>query len=264
MRNLKSLFDLTGKFAIVSGGAGYLGRAICETLAEQGCGVAILSRDVEKCIAFATELSQSYSTTNVGVKCDITNIDSIKIALGEVMKVFPGIDILINNAWSGKKNSLESIEYSDWQFDINVCLNGVFYLSKEASVHLKKRSGVILNISSMYGHVAPDYRLYDGDKYTNPPSYGAAKAGVIQLTKYLSSFLAEHNIRVNSISPGPFPFPNTQKENPEFIRRLAQKTILNRIGEPDDLKGAVALLASDASKYMTGQNICVDGGWTVW
>jgi NAD(P)-dependent dehydrogenase (short-subunit alcohol dehydrogenase family) len=264
MKSLKELFDLSGKVAIVTGGAGYLGKAICETLGELGCDVVIFSRDEPKCIKYAYDLSEKYGTRNHGIGCDITDVSSITNALIKVKQQYDGIDILINNAWSGKKNTFESITYEDWTYDINVCLNGVFYLTKECANLLKERQGVILNVASMYGHVAPDYRMYDGDKYANPPSYGAAKAAVIQLTKYLASFLAKDNIRVNAISPGPFPFPSTQTENPQFIERLSAKAILNRVGTPDDLKGAVALLVSNASKYMTGQNICVDGGWAVW
>ena len=129
---------------------------------------------------------------------------------------------------------------------------------------LSRRKGNILNIASMYGHVAPDYRLYDGDRFANPPSYGAAKAGVIQLTKYLASFLSQHEIRVNCISPGPFPFETTQDESPEFIRRLSEKNPMNRIGNPHELKGAALLLCSNAGSYITGQNLRVDGGWSIW
>lgn len=264
MKSLQELFSLKGKVAFVPGGAGYLGQAICETLAELGANLYIASRSKDKCIEFADYIVKKYNVKVIGSALDITDIESIKNNLNLCNKEFEHIDILVNDAWSGNKNTLESITYADWNYDINVCLNGVFYTVKEAIPYLEKRQGVILNIASMYGHVAPDYKIYDGKKYANPPSYGAAKAGVIQLTKYLSSFLSEKKIRVNAISPGPFPFKSTQKENKEFINRLANKNILGRIGEPDDLKGAVALLCSDASKYMTGQNICVDGGWAVW
>ncbi len=264
MRNLVDLFSLKGKVAFVPGGAGYLGHAICETLAELGANMYIASRNKEKCQAFAKSLKEKYGIEAEGAELDITNIESIKANLQHCNDQFGRIDILVNDAWSGNKNTFDSISFEDWDYDINVCLNGVFYTVKLAVPYLGVNGGVILNIASMYGHVAPDYRMYDGDKYANPPSYGAAKAGVIQLTKYLASFLAEKRIRVNSISPGPFPFKSTQEENKEFINRLSAKNILNRIGEPDDLKGAVALLCTDASKYMTGQNICVDGGWAVW
>jgi len=264
MKSLKELFSLKGKTAIVTGGAGYLGKAICETLAELGADLYIASRTKEKCVSFAEILMKKYPIKAMGNFLDITNIDSIRENLDACIKKFGHIDILVNDAWSGNKNTFDSITYEDWSYDINVCLNGVFYTIKETVSHLEKRQGIILNIASMYGHIAPDYRMYDGKKYANPPSYGAAKAGVIQLTKYLASFLAEKKIRVNAISPGPFPFKSTQEENQEFINRLSEKNIVGRIGDPDDLKGAVALLCSDASRYMTGQNICVDGGWAVW
>jgi NAD(P)-dependent dehydrogenase (short-subunit alcohol dehydrogenase family) len=264
MKSLKELFELEGKTAIVTGGAGYLGKAICETLAELGANIVIASRDEKKCKDFAEIITKKFGRLAIGISVDITDTNSIKQLLEKAEKQFSSIDILVNDAWSGNKNTLESISYEDWQYDINVCLNGVFYTVKEASPYLIKSEGIVLNIASMYGHVAPDYRLYDGVKYANPPSYGAAKAGVIQLTKYLASFLAPHKIRVNALSPGPFPFPQTVEENPEFIKRLSDKNIIGRIGTPDDLKGAVALLCTSASKYITGQNICVDGGWGVW
>ncbi|MBK0401709.1 SDR family oxidoreductase [Adhaeribacter sp. BT258] len=264
MKRLQELFNLKGKTAFVTGGAGYLGKAICETLAELGANLVIASRDETKCKDYARVITENFGVKAIGIGMDITSIDSIKAALSQIENEFGSIDILVNDAWSGNKNTFESISYEDWQYDINVCLNGVFYTIKETTPYLIKSKGVILNIASMYGHVSPDYRLYDGAKLANPPSYGAAKAGVIQLTKYLSSFLTEHSIRVNAISPGPFPFPQTGVDNPEFIQKLSDKNIVGRVGTPDDLKGAVALLCTDASKYMTGQNICVDGGWAVW
>jgi len=264
MKSLRELLSLKGKVAFIPGGAGYLGQAICETLAELGANLYIASRSKDKCIDYAKYIEAKFGIKAIGDSLDITDVNSIKYNLKRCVQEFGHIDILVNDAWSGNKNTLESITYEDWNYDINVCLNGVFYTVKESIPYLEKTQGIILNVASMYGHVAPDYRLYDGDRYANPPSYGAAKAGLIQLTKYLSSFLAEKKIRVNAISPGPFPFKTTQEENAEFINRLKSKNIIGRIGEPDDLKGAVALLCSDASKYMTGQNICIDGGWAVW
>lgn len=265
MRKLAELQSLGGKVALVTGGAGYLGKAISETLAELGATVIIASRDKDKCVAYAKALSEKFNVETLGHSVDITDVNSLKGLVDVISSKYGCLDILVNDAWSGNKNTFESISYEDWKYDIDVCLNGVFASIKEFVPLLKVNSpSKILNVASMYGHVAPDYRLYDGDKYANPPSYGAAKAAVIQLTKYLASFLAEHNIRVNVMSPGPFPFPQTVEENPAFIGRLEAKNILNRIGTPEDLKGVVALLCSGASDYMTGQNICVDGGWAVW
>jgi gluconate 5-dehydrogenase len=106
--------------------------------------------------------------------------------------------------------------------------------------------------------------MYDSERFANPPSYGAAKAGVLQLTRYLASFLSPQGIRVNAISPGPFPYESTQQENPDFIERLSAKNPLDRIGRPHEMKGAALLLCSEAGAYITGQNLCVDGGWSVW
>lgn len=257
---LKELFNLNGRTALVTGGAGYLGTAMCEALAEQGANLIIASRDFSKCEILANRLQNEYPKQVItAMQLDLLDKASIKQCINQITK----LDILINNAWSGNKNSFESIDDADWEYDIDMSLNSVFRLVKATQHLLKESKGVILNTASMYGHVAPDYRLYNDEKYTNPPSYGAAKAAVIQFSKYLSSFLAPYGIRVNCISPGPFPFPETQKDD-EFMRRLGSKNPLNRIGQPHELKGVVALLCSDASSYMTGQNICVDGGWASW
>lgn len=263
MKELKELMSLKNKTVFITGGAGYLGTAMCHSLAEQGANIVICSREDEKCKKLASILSSKYGIDSIGLEVDVLNIPSITKAIDKTIEKFGTLDILINNAWSGKKNTFESITYEDWKYDIDMCLNAVFYTTKEATEYLKKSKGIIVNIASMYGHVAPDYRIYDGKEFANPPSYGAAKAGVIQLTKYLASFLSPYNIRVNSISPGPFPFPETQKHE-LFMEKLSSKNMMNRIGQPEDLKGIIAFLCSDASNYVTGQNICIDGGWAAW
>lgn len=262
-KSLQDLLSLQDKTVFITGGAGHLGTAMCEALAELGANIVIGSRDAEKGRAVARTLSGEFGVQASGVQLDITDPESIESALLFIEKEYRRLDVLINNAWSGKKNTFESISMDDWKYDIDVCLNGVFYTVKKAVPYLKNTKGVIVNIASMYGHVAPDYRMYAGTDHANPPSYGAAKAGVIQLTKYLASFLSPHDIRVNAISPGPFPFSDIVS-NAEFMGVLRSKTMLNRLGEPEELKGVIALLCSDASSYMTGQNICVDGGWAAW
>src|SRR5271154_6911880 len=263
-KSLKELLTLKGKTAVITGGAGYLGTAMSETLAELGANLVIASRDKAKCEKLCAELEKTYPGTKaVGLELDLVKKGSAPAFFDEVHKHFKLVDILINDAWCGNKNSWESISEKDWEYDIDMSLNSVFRMSKAAFEDLKATRGVILNVGSMYGHLAPDYRMYDGKQFANPPSYGAAKAGVIQFTKYLASFLSPHGIRVNALSPGAFPHPPTQK-HAEFMQRLSGKNPLNRIGQPDDLKGAVALLCSDAGSYMTGQDIHVDGGWGVW
>jgi gluconate 5-dehydrogenase len=260
------LLSLEGEVALVTGGAGHLGTAISAVLAELGARVVIASRDVQKCERRAKEISDSSAVESdpIGAEIDVTEKESIRECIEEVHSSFGKVSILVNNAWEGQKNTWESIEMEDWKKDVDVSLNSVFRVTKMCFDDLRERKGVILNIASMYGHVAPDYRLYEGEENANPPSYGAAKAGVIQFTRYLASFLSKHDIRTNSISPGPFPFPELEEEDPEFINRLESKNPIGRTGDPPEMKGAVAFLCSDASSYVTGQNICVDGGWTVW
>ena len=264
-RSLRELLSLKGKNAVVTGGAGYLGTAISETLAELGANLVIASRDKAKCEKKSEELVRSTggAIQAVGLELDLLKKDSATEFFTQVHQHFKAVDILVNNAWSGNKNSWESITEKDWEYDVNISLNSVFRMTKAAFEDLKTTRGVVLNIGSLYSHLAPDYRMYDGKEFANPPSYGAAKAGVIQFTKYLASFLSPYGIRVNALSPGAFPHPPTQKHQ-VFMERLAAKNIMNRIGEPDDLKGAVALLCSDAGKYITGQDLHVDGGWGVW
>jgi NAD(P)-dependent dehydrogenase (short-subunit alcohol dehydrogenase family) len=264
-KSLQQLLSLKGKTAVVTGGAGYLGTAICETLAELGANLVLASRDQAKCERKCEEIVGQFggSIKAVALELDVVKKNSAVEFFDRVHKHFPAVDILVNNAWSGKKNSWESITEEDWEYDVNMSLNSVFRMTKAAFPDLKAARGVILNIGSLYSHLAPDYRMYDGKEFANPPSYGAAKAGVMQFTKYLASFLSPYGIRVNALSPGAFPHPPTQK-HAEFMQRLSAKSPLNRIGQPDDLKGAVALLCSDAGSFMTGQDIHVDGGWGVW
>jgi len=264
-KSLQQLLSLKGKTAVVTGGAGYLGTAISETLAELGANLILASRDRAKCQKKCEEILRltGGSVQAVALELDVLTKDSATRFFAQVHRHFDAIDILVNNAWSGNKNTWESITDEDWEHDIDMSLNSVFRLTKAAFPDLKTTRGVILNIASMYGHIGPDYRIYDGKQFANPPSYGAAKAGVIQFTKYLASFLSPHGIRVNALSPGAFPHPPTQKHE-EFMQRLASKNPMNRIGQPEELKGAVALLCSDAGSYITGQNLCVDGGWAIW
>jgi NAD(P)-dependent dehydrogenase (short-subunit alcohol dehydrogenase family) len=264
-KTLLELLSLKGKTALVTGGAGYFGSEISAVLAELGANIVIASRDLAKCQKKCEEIAAEapHPIRTLACRLDLLSKDSILECFAEIHKHFDAIDILVNNAWSGNKNSWESINDTDWNYDIDMSLNSNFRITKIAFDDLKKTRGTILNVASMYGHIGPDYRIYDGKEFANPPSYGAAKAGVIQFTRYLASFLSPYGIRVNAMSPGAFPHPPTQKHT-EFMQRLASKNPMNRIGQPHELKGAVALLCSDAGSYITGQNICVDGGWTIW
>ncbi|HHI82245.1 MAG TPA: SDR family oxidoreductase [Rhizobiales bacterium] len=262
--SLDELFNLDGKVALVTGAAGILGSQIAAALAEQGATIVAASRNLENCQQLAKDFSAEYGGKHYALKLDITDTDSVKACIDGVIERSGKLDILVNCSWTGAKNTWDTITEEDWLFDIDMCLNGVFRCVKAAYPHLKKTKGVILNVASMYGHVAPDYRLYEGKETANPASYGAGKAGVIQFTKYLASFLSPHDIRANCISPGPFPYESLQRDDPRFAQRLADKNTRKRVGKPYEMKGAAALLCSDASSYINGQNICVDGGWAIW
>ena len=196
---------------------------------------------------------------------DICSTASIKDAFRNIQQTHGSIDILVNNAFYSKANSPESMTDEEWNYGIDGTLSSVFRCKREIIPYMKKaKKGNIINISSIYGLVSPDFRIYESNpEFFNPPNYGAAKAGVIRLTRYYAAYLAKYNIRVNCIAPGPFCSFEAQKKK-DFVKNLSQKVPMGRIGNPDELKGTVVFLASDASSYITGQNISVDGGWTIW
>jgi len=257
-----SEFLLNERVAVVTGGYSHLGKSISEALAEAGAAVTICGRSRDK---YYHVLGKQNKPGISFVEIDISCTSSIKNAFKEVYEKHGSIDILVNNAIYSKGNSPEKMKDKDWNYGVDGVLNSVFRCIREVIPYMKKaKKGNIINISSMYGFVSPDFRIYEGNPdFFNPPHYGAAKAGVIQLTKYYAVYLAKYNIRVNCISPGPFPSQIVQK-NRRFIEKLSAKVPMARIGEPNELKGPVIFLASDASSYIAGQNIIVDGGWSIW
>lgn len=263
---MSSLFNLQGKTVIVTGGYGHLGSAIAEGLLKQNARVIVAGRSAEKFDEKFKHISDKRFL--LFRPLDITDTQSINSLFETVFKEFASIDVLINNAHTAKGGGQEDMLDEDWAYTMDGVLGSVHKCIKGIIPYLKKQqSGKIINISSMYGVVSPDFRLYHGDdceKYTNPPHYGAAKAGVIQLTKYFAVYLGKYNIQVNSITPGPFPKIAIQQENVAFIERLKSRNPLGRIGVPEDLIGVSVLLSSKGSDFITGQNLIVDGGWTIW
>lgn len=255
-------FDLTGKVILLTGGYGYLGKAAAESLVFHGGTVYVLGRTEEKFNrAFADH-------SKVGTKlhfqhCDVSETSSIKEAYEAVLSQEDGIDVLINNAFYVDGQDPLTMTDKQWHTGIDGTLSSVFRCIREVIPYIEQSdSPRIINVSSMYGIVAPDFDVYkDFPESLNPPHYGAAKAGVVQLSRYYASYLGEKGITVNTVTPGPYPSEAVQ-EKEKFIDLLAQKTLLKRIGDPEDLAGAFVFLASNASGYITGQNIIVDGGWT--
>lgn len=266
MAEITELFNLKNRNAIVTGGYGHLGKGIVDALLSCGCNVIVAGRSKEKYLKAFDEYS---GNSHHFLEIDIMSSESIEKCFSEAHKRFGDIDILINNAYSVKGNSQEKMSDNEWNYTMEGVVGSTFKTIRAIIPYMKQQyTGKIINITSMYGIVSPDFEnLYTGDnceKLTNPPHYGAAKAAMIQLTKYYAALLGKYNIYVNAISPGPFPNKMIQKENPEFINRLKSKNPLNKVGTPQDLAGVIALLSSSASDFITGQTFQVDGGWTIW
>jgi NAD(P)-dependent dehydrogenase (short-subunit alcohol dehydrogenase family) len=254
------LFDLKNRVAVVTGGYGHLGKYFCLALAQQGACVFAAGRDEKKFNrAFVHHKSPPIHFQNIDISCE----ESVKAAFEKIYKRKKRIDILVNNAFYIKGDVPLNISEEDWDYGIDGVLSSIFRCIKAAVPYMKKtKEASIVNIASMYGLVSPDFGIYDGlKKQLSPPHYGAAKAGVIQLTRYLAVYLAQYGIRVNCISPGAFP---KRPVDGNFVKRLGKKIPMGRTGKPEELKGAVQFLASGASSYMTGQNMIIDGGWTAW
>lgn len=259
----EGLFSLRGKVAVVTGGYGHLGRSFCKGLAGAGASVVAAGRDYN---GFKRAFGKGNNRKITFEQMDISSEESVKTAFENIYKKAKRIDILVNNAvYLRGFDEPAEISSSDWNYGVDGTLNSVFRCIKLVVPYMKSaKKGSIINISSMYGIVSPDFGLYEGHKeYFSPPNYGAAKAGVNQLTRYYAVYLAPYCIRVNCISPGAFPSPDIVKRK-NFVQKLLKKIPMRRVGDPDELKGAVVFLASDASSYMTGQNIIIDGGWTLW
>ncbi|MBI5788351.1 MAG: SDR family oxidoreductase [Candidatus Schekmanbacteria bacterium] len=273
---LQSLFSLENKTAVITGAGGFFGKAFSETLLCAGAKVILFGRG-EKIKTFVENLASKHNPEKIDCRTvDFYDENEYKQCLKDVVEQNKSIDILVNNAYEFSKNTgfndqsgrMENISKDQW---MNSLESGVYWHALAIQVvgeqMKRQRSGSIINISSMYSLVSPDPGLYEGTTIVNPPSYGAAKAAILALTRYTASFYGGFNIRCNAIAPGAFPNLGGDSYNSPkdtgFIKKLSDKTALRRVGKLDDLKGALVYLASDASSYVTGQTIIVDGGWTV-
>jgi NAD(P)-dependent dehydrogenase (short-subunit alcohol dehydrogenase family) len=234
---------LKDKVIIVTGGNGLLGKDIIKTLSAQGA------------FCINVDINHETNTALSLLNCDITSIDLI---IGKYKK----IDGLVNNAYprtSDWGNKFEDINFLSWQSNVDSQLNSYFYFTQQVAKHMvAAESGSIVNMSSVYGIVGPDFTVYEGTQMTMPAAYAAIKGGIVNLTRYLAAYLGPKNIRVNTVSPGGI-FDN---QNPTFVANYNKKVPMRRMGLPDDISPAVLFLLSDEAKYITGQNLAVDGGWT--
>jgi len=253
-------FNLNNKIVLITGGYGYLGQAISESLIFHGATVYVLGRDEKKFEEAFKSIDQTLKLKLNFEKCDVANTLEIKNSFEKIHNKAGRIDVLINNAFYSKGQSPEKMTDEEWVHGIDGTLNTVFRCIREIIPYFKSQDrGKIINVSSMYGIVAPQFDAYeDFPDFINPPHYGAAKAGVIQLSRYYASYLGQFNINVNTVTPGPFPSSQVQK-NDAFIKILEEKTCLKKIGYPEDLAGAFIFLSSDAADFITGQNLIIDG-----
>tara|TARA_B100001079_G_scaffold4435_1_gene3766 strand:- start:421 stop:1248 length:828 start_codon:yes stop_codon:yes gene_type:complete len=266
------LFDLTGRNIIVTGSSGTLGSQYADTLSQAGANV-ILVDIISKNNNLEKTLRKKYKT-NAKFYCADISIEKNVLSLKKnILTDFKKIDGLINNAAytniDAIKNSdnisapFEKFSFQLWKKMLDVNLSGVFNCCKVfGSQMVKQRKGTIVNIASIYGIVGNDQRIYGNSKINSPVSYAAAKGGIIALTRYLAAYWYGKNIRVNTLTPGGVIDESYQSK--EFIKKYSEKTILGRMARSDEYNGALLFLMSDASSYMTGANLVIDGGWTAW
>jgi len=258
----EQIFSLKGKDVWVFGGAGYLGQAAVKLL--HGLGARILCVDLEnRAEAFiqSSQLAANVTPATVDVR-DGRAVKQFVTQRIEDRGVPAGLVILTFASTAKKLEELTEQEFDDVNHG---GLTATFLLAREVGVEMAKSGrGSIVLFSSMYGSVSPNPENYQAPMNKNPIEYGVGKAGIQQMTRYLAVHWGKSNVRCNCISPGPFPNPKIQNQSPEFIQRLSQKSPMGRIGQSKEIAGAVAFLLSDAASYITGQNLAVDGGWTIW
>lgn len=259
-------FSLREKTVLVTGATGHLGTAMSRALGEAGAHVLVNSRSTMRGQEVTKWLLDIGCSAELAV-FDVT--DPVAVVGFFADRQSKPIDVLINNAYLGGAGSIELSAADAYAGSYEVTVLAAHNLVKAALPCLRlavKKNGdaSVINLASMYAMVSPDQRIYDAPNATNPPFYGAAKAALLQWTRYAACEFGAEGIRVNSISPGPFPSDAVQESNPGFIRKLVNKVPMARIGHPDEVAGPVLFLASSASSFVNGANIVVDGGWTCW
>ncbi|CAB4676268.1 unannotated protein [freshwater metagenome] len=266
------LFSLSNKVVLVTGGAGLLGQVFSQAFADSRAQVAVVDIDQPAAKSVADAVSKKSGQKVSGFGCDITSPESVAQMVTAVVSEFGRIDVLVNNAASKGSNLDEFFkpfeEYSlqTWREVMSVNIDGLFLVAQAVGKQMKLQGGgSIIQTSSIYGVVAPDQRIYEGSQYNGrpintPAVYSASKAAVVGLTSYLSTYWADSGIRVNSLTPGGI----SSGQNKTFDDKYSNRVPLGRMGQASELTGALIYLASDASSYVTGQNLIVDGGLSTW
>jgi NAD(P)-dependent dehydrogenase (short-subunit alcohol dehydrogenase family) len=277
-QSIFKLFDLHGRVAVVTGGAGLLGSEFCCTLTQAGANVVVADANESGGRALANSISRQ-DRQALAIETDVTDPKSVRVMVTKTLDAFGRLDILVNSAALDPKfdpqqaaaaaqqpgsGEFESFPLQAWNQALEVNLTGAFLCCQAAVVPmLKQGSGVIVNLSSIYGLTGPDQRLYQRPGQPaqyKPVYYSVTKAGILGLTRYLATYYAGKNIRVNALSPGGV----YNGHDEAFLQSYAARAVMGRMAEKDEMNGALLFLVSDASAYMTGANLVVDGGWTAW
>jgi gluconate 5-dehydrogenase len=271
-----ALFSLEGRTAMITGASGFLGRTMVRTLLDNGAEVIAFGRS-PRIDELGAQWGDLYGRERIrACRIDMYDLDAFGAALDRIVREHARIDVLVNNAhelgpatgFNVPEGALEHATVDQWQRNLT---GGLYWpalaVQKIGSAMKTAGRGSIINIASMYASVAPSPRLYEGTPSLNPPGFSAAKAGLVAFTRYVASYWGAYGVRANAILPGPF--SNTEETGPNsvsdqrFLDRLRERTALGRVGRPNELAGALLFLASDASSYVTGHALVVDGGWTI-
>lgn len=266
MRSLKELISLKDRVALVTGGAGHIGLAMGEAMAELGASIAVLDLRNAECESAAGHLQAEYGVASLPLPIDLSDVEAVRLAPQKVVDHFGRLDILVHSAAytdtsvPGWAVPFDQQSVGAWDKAMRINTTSAFVLVQAARQGLAVSGhGSVIFISSIYGLVGPDMRLYEGTEMNNAAGYAATKGGLLQLMRYLATLLAPQ-IRVNAVSPGGV----GRNQADLFRERYESRTPLQRMATEEDLKGAIAYLASDLSNYVTGHNLVVDGGWTTW
>ncbi|HMI97168.1 MAG TPA: SDR family oxidoreductase [Micropepsaceae bacterium] len=260
----QDLFRLDGRVVFLSGAAGHLGREMALALGHAGATLILNGRNLARLEAFAAELARS------GIESECASFDMMDFdTVRRFFAARPRLDILINNAVTMTPKSFADVTPADFDSAHRSAVTASFEAIRAARPALTRAAAKwgdasVINVATMYASVSPDPKLYSSPDQMSPPHYGAAKAGLVQLTRHLAAELGPEGVRVNALSPGPFPTDETTSRDPAFAGRLAARTMLGRTGRAAEIGGPVLFLASPASSFVTGAVVTTDGGWTAW